>query len=283
MMLSLNKINELIGFERDSNTLLVGPTSSGKTTLLKRILDEGLFLGKRDRVFVLVPEETRDNWVSDKVEIISGLEAIDNFLANSSKVPENSVVIFDDLMQLFDQTSRRIAMEKWFSVTTHHRHLWTFFVTHDMFHKNMTAVRRNTQNFILFDLLQNDHRASLDFVNRLLGISAGTAFTQLWKFAVEDPEKGWIRLDQKISRGAPVKTIISAGGVTPQTAWLALRSSSKSGPFYLDAVSNPSLESTKSEIPDKLISHGSYKVSQDTPGRLPAIGTSDVQQPDGQI
>jgi len=286
----LADIDKLVSFERDANTLLVGPTSSGKTTLLRRIVNEGLFSGgEPKRVYIVVPKETAEDWKSHtykiKVTYIIGEDELDSFLKHGNDCPQNSIVIFDDFMSALDNTARRRDLEKWFFVTTHHRHLWTFFVTHDMFHRQLMTIRRNTQNFILFNVL-SDTRSATEFAQRLLGPAAGTAFVAMWTAAVEDQDKGWIRLDQKLERSLPLKTIVSTGGLSVDDGVsLGARSESIDGPLYLDAMAlanaapNPLLA-----IPDSMIrsrEHGSHQRPKETAGSMSDDGASDVQQSDG--
>jgi len=292
--ISSDKINKLISFERDANVLLVGPTSSGKTTLLKEILDGALW-GEHDprEVFVLVPEETRADWHSGdrKISVIAGRRGLEGFLAHRSQTPENSIVVFDDWMTALDDANTRREVEQFFFVTTHHRHLWTFFVTHDMFNINMKTIRRNAQCFILFNLFQSDARAAQDFISRTFGTQSGSALMALWKSAVGDTSKGWIRIDQRL-RGQPgLPTVISAGGITRDTVWLAARSSTADGPLYLDAIAppergeSPTLEvprgsSTEEDDYDDRDGEPTYLDPEESAGGLPADGTSNLQQPD---
>ena len=291
-MFSTAQLDILAGFERDANTLLVGPTSSGKTSLLRKIIQEGKFVGGTpNRLYVVVPPETAQDWKDYKypikTEYIIGDEELDGFLQHGNECPENSIVVFDDLMTSLDHAARRKELERWFSVTTHHRHLWTFFVTHDMFHKQLTTIRRNVQNFILFNVLQSDFRAANEFAQRLLGTATGSAFVSLWQAAVEDTEKGWIRLDQKIHRDAVLKTIVSTGGLSVKDGIaFACRSDSLDSPLMLDSMAmvgankNPAFE-----IPEGLVAridgrHGSTTRRETSPASVSDDGPSDLQQSD---
>lgn len=276
-------IKTLLGFERDANTMLVGPTNSGKTELLKTIISTATFVGGvPNKIFVLCPRETIKSWEDfkeNKYGAIELLTDLDNFLAHADECPENSIVVFDDYMSALDDTARRRSLEKWMFVTTHHRHLWTFFVTHDMFHKQMTTIRRNTQNYILFNVQLNDARSSQDFIQRVLGTASSALFLEFWNYAVEST-KGWIRMDQKIHTSAKLKTVLSMGGVTSDTAWLCARSESLEDPLYLDAVKNVSIANNPLyQIPESLVKRdGSSGGPSDS---VPSDGASDMQQSDG--
>lgn len=247
-------VDSLCEFEIESNTLVVGPTSSGKTTLLKHILEVGIFEeGPPKHIFIVVPEETESEWKDVKdAKMIVGENKLEAFLKNAGQCPEKSVVIFDDFMLALDSPPLLKLLKKWFYAITHRRRLWTFFVTHDMFHSNLLTIRRNTQNFILFNVLQSDHRSATEFITRLLGTASGSAFMILWQEAIDDAEKGWIRLDQKIHR-EDLKTVISCKGVSKADGVLfAARSTSLEAPLMLDAVANPAVaDNLQFEIPER--------------------------------
>ena len=283
---SPSDLDRLLSFQTDSNTLLVGPTSSGKTTLLRHILAHGLFDNIVENIYICVPDETADDWkkhANKKIKLIVGDDAIVNFLRHSDECPEHSVVVFDDLMTLLDKTPTRLLVERWFFVVTHHRHLWTFFVTHDMFHKHMVTVRRNTQNFILFNAFQSDMRASNEFVQRLVG-SVSPSFMSLWRNAVDSG--GWIRIDQKLGGDYPLKTVVSAKELSVQRgAVFGCRSDSVKSPLFLDVVSNiHSPTSGQFQIPENQVHrhHGALEAEPSgSPGNSPtrslsANGTSDL-------
>lgn len=304
---SENGIRNLIGFERHANTMVVGPTSSGKTTLLKRIVSEGTFTGgEPTNLYIACPRETSDDWknkqelgrFAEKTHYIEGIPGLMNLFQHSDKVPENSIVIFDDFMTALEKTDLRRAMEKWFSVTTNHRKLWTFLVTHDMFYKSLTMLRRNTHNFILFNVLQSDYRSASDFCGRLLGQAAGSSFLALWQDAVSNKDKGWIRLDQKLQRGLAVKTVVSTSGVTLDTVWIAGRSATLDGPIYIDSMTDPSAtDNPQLQIPDSMVvrqeeipsgngGSGGRPVAHTgalgAAGGTTSDGASDLQQSDGR-
>jgi hypothetical protein len=282
-------VRDMLGFENESNTVLAGPTSSGKTHLLLEILKTARFTrATPKKTFVLVPSPTEAWNDVDGVELMVGKQALEAFLSHSNECPEHSVVIFDDYMSVMDNKDFRLALEHWFTVTTHQRHLWTFFVIHDMFYPSMRTLRANTQNFILFDILSNNFRSAQDFITRLLGPGSGSSFMSLWKYAVEDKEKGWIRLDQKIQRGVLVKTVVSTGGVTYETALIAARSSSLTDPLFIDSMAPPDLsDNPKYQIPPSLFhrvtdpsQHGSAEGDTGTSGSVPGDRSGDLQQPD---
>lgn len=277
---------KLLAFERNTNTIVAGPTSSGKSTLLMNILTDGSFEGGLPKhVYILCPTETESEWTSRTegftrfpTTVIGGLHSLDDFLSRSAQVPEESMIIFDDYMSVLDNTDRRRKMESWFYVTTHHRHCWTFFVLHDIFNKNMTTMRRNTQNFILFNVLQSDFRSGQEFSTRLLGAAAGSAFVSLWSVIVRDHPNGWVRIDQKTKTNSPLKTVVSTGGISvPTGGKLVLRSTTLTSPLYADSMSSPAVpDSDLYIVPEHLIIRGSLHDQQQDGGGTPQTVATSV-------
>jgi hypothetical protein len=206
---------DVFGFEQDSNTIVCGPTSSGKTTLLLEIFTSGSYLPSDDTqsktpsaVYILCPPETTSSYVDNEktkdikvpVNFVEGTEAAVSFLNNLSTNDITGVAIaIDDLGSQMQKREVREAIEKLFHVTTHHKHLWTFFVTHDLFGPGLVSCRRNTQNFILFNLL-NDKVAASTFISKLIGRDNLPVFLDIWKHCldVHPAGKGFIRLDQRL-------------------------------------------------------------------------------------
>ncbi len=258
MDVSKQAIEKLISFERDANTLLIGPTSSGKTTLLKDILNNAIFYNDvsaitPSNIYVLLPPETKADWEeinNTSVTIINGKQSIINFLEHAADIPNDSVVIFDDLMNLLDDRTTKKLIDTFFFVTTHHRHLWTFFVAHDLFHKNLSTIRRNTQNFLLFDLLSSDFRSAQEFCYRLLGLTGGSLFLEAWKYCAKESSKGWIRLDQKLHRDYPLKTVITTSGISFDSVEFLCKSQEINSPLSvnINVIDEPKYHIPESQL-----------------------------------
>jgi hypothetical protein len=310
--MSLNKYKSAVSWERDSNTMLVGPTSSGKSSLLKQVLLEGYFLPSQpQRIYILAPPSTVTSTWTDKpnetdpnvkypliitdlkkkykqVEVLAGTDKLKNFLAHSHDTPESSVVIFDDYMDLLDHKDDNRAFTAWFYKITHARHLWTFFVTHNMFTPGILPMRSNTQNFLLFNALQSDRARATQFVQRLLGVVPGRMFLELWEWALAHYEKGWIRLDQKLRGDPNWRTVVSTGGVTLETVWFGAKSGAD-GQLHVDVTSpssapdNPNtVVPTSDKTTTTTTAEDDAGPSRTEPaGGVPADGPVDMQLSDG--
>lgn len=214
-------------FDQDENTIICGPTSSGKTTLLIDILLKGILQPAPSRegpkkIVICCPPETERNYkensklaeVSLPVEFVSTVDGAFNFvkqLSNSSD-DGNFVLILDDLGGSLSNKKYKEILDQLFHVTTHHKHLWTFLVTHDLFAAGVLSLRRNTQNYILFDLLQ-DKFAARQYISKLVGPENLNIFLDCWEYCIRTHPagKGWIRLDQRLY--SEPKRVITGNGI----------------------------------------------------------------------
>ncbi len=165
-------------FQNRSNTMIVGPTQSGKTHLLQEILKNGTkYLapsgvsdapkeGYLNRIYVLTDKQSAESWeILDtpyEKEVISELNDIKKKLSEGSFI-SGSLVVIDDMISRFRDKQFVNALTHHVSVSTHHNDLWTFLITQDFFAGDSKIWRRNAQNIIMFrngkravtDLLQN--------------------------------------------------------------------------------------------------------------------------------
>lgn len=220
-VISADEADKHITFERDANTIICGPTSSGKSTLMQRILLDGKFAPHPyQRVIICAPAETCKSWreilkdieeLRNKVTYVEGASKFVE-LIDSNFLPADSVLILDDYTQQADEKKFRSALERLFHVTTHHKHLWTFFLIHNLFTSGVVSARRNTQNFILFNTM-GDHAAAAAFASRLVNADKAQLFMDMWKDFTAGDKHGWMRFDQRL-RGS-MRGILSSGpGVT---------------------------------------------------------------------
>jgi hypothetical protein len=214
----------LLEFERDKNTIVAGPTASGKTHLIRRILLEGSFSHTPEAILILSPDET-SSWTAedvrelqdrfDSVETILGKEQINNFLDTAGEIPENAIVVFDDFMTYLTNKELLRKMEHFSFVITHHRHLWTFWVVHNIFVDGLITIRRNTEQYILFDLLRGDTRAAERFLQTRFGPSVHAIVLAVWRDALRNSSHGWLRIDNKLHPPLAGTTVFSSGDITP--------------------------------------------------------------------
>ncbi len=228
-----SNLDNVFTFERDSNSIICGPTSSGKTTLILDILSNGNFDERPDSIYVLAPSETlnaKNNpykkaapELSKKgynVHFIAGLDDAFDFISQlSTNDVTNAVLVVDDFGSKAKKPVYQEILEQLFFVTTHQKNLWTFFMVHDIFAPGAVSLRRNTQNFILFDVL-SDMSAARQYISKLVGKENVEIFLTCWRWALDNhPSRhGFIRYDVRL-RGDPRKILtcngisLSSGGV----------------------------------------------------------------------
>src|SRR5262249_890463 len=135
-----------------------------------------------------------------------------SFLDQRDQIPENTVMIFDDIGGWLEQRELRTRFETMFRVVTHHQHCWSFILLHELFSPASVALTRNAQNFILFDVLQ-DTNATASFLGRLIGQARIPLFMAMFKDALAlTPGHGWIRLD--LRRAGSFQRVVSTNGFT---------------------------------------------------------------------
>lgn len=220
-------LDKHLDFECESNTIICGPTSSGKTQLMASILLNGVFDRPVTSVYVCAPDETIQHWedreemsqLNEKytVHFVRGVDDTLGFLKQlGASSIRDSILILDDVGVAASSPAFRRELENLFYVGTHHKSMWTFLMTHNLFLPGVISLRRNTQNFILFSTTQ-DHNASVQYVTRLVGSAYTNIFMDCWNDATKE-DHGWLRYDIRLRD--TTKKIISGNGVTSATATL---------------------------------------------------------------
>ena len=182
-------------FEHPSTILLSGPTKSGKTTLLSKILKnchKGLVCPPPQRIMYCYSvwqkafEEMRKNCNECLIEFKEGLPDIADF--NPS---QNSILILDDLMT---QAGKDEKVLKLFTVDSHHLNLTVFFLTQNIFpqEKYSRSISLNCQ----YILLTNNPRDRNQLVQLGKQIFPGNTkfFKEAYDNAVTDRKYGYLVL-----------------------------------------------------------------------------------------
>lgn len=130
---------------------IAGPTQSGKTWLLKKILVFNALLFDRPPEKIIYCYSTWQTGyetfsdISPSVEFNKGLPDIDNLNPN-----ERNLVILDDLMKECEEDS---TVQKLFTIDSHHRNISVFFITQNIFSKGKftRTLNLNSHYLILFN------------------------------------------------------------------------------------------------------------------------------------
>jgi hypothetical protein len=194
-------------FQHPATVILAGPTRSGKTTLISKILDQsndGLVAPPPDRI-VYCYSEWQDSFDDIKmsrarsahfnqssnaktdVEFVEGLPDIENF---DPRI--NNLLILDDLMT---QCGKNPKILELFTVCSHHKNISVFFITQNVFaqEKNMRSISLNSQYIIL----TNNPRDKLQLVNLAKQVFPGGTkfFAEAYNDAVTQKKFGYLLLD----------------------------------------------------------------------------------------
>lgn len=146
---------ESIQWSHPSSTLLSGPSNSGKTSLLTKILKnrDNLFTGSKKQTILFYNhwQPIYDEWVSSSLIAYShqGVPNIEDFksLCSYYTLEDGVFVVFDDLGS---QILRNIEFfEELFVVLSHHMRISIFLVIHNLFEKGLRKISLNSNRIIL--------------------------------------------------------------------------------------------------------------------------------------
>ena len=143
-------IDEFI-FKHPFTCMLAGPSKSGKTTLLTKILvnNKRLIDKQPDQIYY-----SYSRWQNSftkllqtlpDVKFIEGLPDLDEFNENL-----NNLLILDDLMT---ECGKNDDIKKLFTIDSNHKNLSVFFLTQNLFSndKNNRTISLNTNYMIIFN------------------------------------------------------------------------------------------------------------------------------------
>ena len=137
-------------FQQPTTVMIAGPTMSGKTRLLIRMLKEGVFRPGPTRVIWVYGEyqpiydDVKALWPHTEFEREMTPE-----LYESIKPDERNLVVLDDKMN--DESGSK-TLSKLFTQGAHHRNLTVIFIVQNLFHQgdSMRTVSLNCHYMILF-------------------------------------------------------------------------------------------------------------------------------------
>ena len=126
--------------------LVSGPTGSGKTSLVKAIIEEKVINPFPKNILCLYAADQPLYKGMKEVEFYRG---IPDDIEDRFNPKEENLLIIDDLMTQCHSDER---MTRLFSVGSSHKNLSVIFIVHDLFHqgKKMRNISLNTHYIILF-------------------------------------------------------------------------------------------------------------------------------------
>ena len=144
-----------IQWSHPSTTLLSGPSSSGKTVLLTKILENQRALFGGDKIqtilFYSIWQPIYDQWLSSGLIAYTykGIPTLEDFKSLCIYYTlENGVsVIFDDLGSLIPKNL--IFFEEIFVVLSHHLRISVLLILHNLYEKGLRKISLNSNRIIL--------------------------------------------------------------------------------------------------------------------------------------
>ena len=128
--------------------IIGGGSGTGKTTLLKRLVNECHFETPFDKIIYCYPHYLDESpcYFDQIIEYRPGLGDLEYF----SQLPKNSLVIFDDMMH---ECGNSNEIMKLFSVIARKKNLSVIFIVQNVFDKGkqIRNIRINATGFILFN------------------------------------------------------------------------------------------------------------------------------------
>ena len=141
-------------FESPTNIMVIGPTSSGKTTFIKDILLHRNLIFKQPPSRVVFCYTATQSFMNDDkfsfVEFTPSLPDIDSF----NNPSEHSVLILDDMLHNLGDKRTGDAIVKLFTVDSHHRNVTIIMCIQNLFSKERRYrdLALNAHYLILFKL-----------------------------------------------------------------------------------------------------------------------------------
>ena len=141
-------------FQHPFTMTVSGPTSCGKTTWVKKLLDNCNILinPKPTRIIWLYRRwqglyDELKNTVCPHIEFIQGIPAE---LADDAFISprENNIIVLDDLMSTASKDSRITDL---FTESSHHRNLSVLILNQNLYHSKDPTQRRNCHYLTLFN------------------------------------------------------------------------------------------------------------------------------------
>ena len=146
-------------FQHPKNTLIVGPTQCGKSTLVENILREKSISPWPivRYVFTDKQSDTFENWKREDLitDYFIGLDKDRlNRLTENSNTDQPQLIIIDDLMS---EASKSDILPNLFSRGSHHSNTSVIFITQDLYSgPKLKTCKQNTHYLVYFNNPAND-------------------------------------------------------------------------------------------------------------------------------
>ena len=220
-----------IQWSAPSCTIIAGPSNSGKTSLLTKILihKNNLFTTQNLKTILFFNQEQEiyKNW-SDSgfinhsqkgIPSISDFQDITNFYSKGN----GAIVIFDDLGG--EISSNLHFFEHIFVVLSHHLNLTVFLVVHNLFEKSLRKISLNTNRFIITANYRD--KSQIGFLSRQAFPKSKNFLTSVYNHILSSSPYGYLVLDFSQNRSEYLR--ISTRWFTTESVMVFTEQSSKCG------------------------------------------------------
>lgn len=138
-------------FKHPTQMLIGGPTKSGKTTLLMRLLRERgqMFSHPFEKIYWFYKMENSIRQARQEFPEINYVEGhVSNKFVEGLDIDSHKMLIMDDMQELVANSKSLEALMNIFTRDSHHKNLTVIFLVQDLFMKNMHKVARQCENVI---------------------------------------------------------------------------------------------------------------------------------------
>ena len=178
-------------FKHPFTCMLAGPSKSGKTTLLKKILfNHHKLIDKPINKIIYCYSRWQNNFSEllntiSNIQFIQGLPEMDQF-----DVKENNLLILDDLMS---ECGKNLAIKEIFTIDSNHSNISVFFLTQNLFSndKNTITISLNCNYMFIFNNPRD--RAQFSHLSRQVFPENSKFLQECYYEAVEN--RGYLFLD----------------------------------------------------------------------------------------
>lgn len=176
-----------------STWLLVGPSYSGKTTLISEILTRRheTFAEPIDSI-VFVYREFQPIYFSlmDQIPQIKFTTSIEEA---ESLIQSPGIIVFDDVMNSLDNAETNRMLTSWYTQKAHHRGVTVFTLLQNAYHKGTRELNLNSHYMVLFR--QPRDLSSVSILARQICPTEIKFLIEAFQKATENKEHGYLFID----------------------------------------------------------------------------------------
>ena len=169
-----------------STILVAGPTGSGKTVFVRKLITENMIYPFPTRIVIVFSEWQKEyemlKWQLPSIEFLKG--PVSPELYESFKPSEPNMLVLDDQMT---ESSNTGEIEKYFVQGAHHRNLTVVFIVQNLFSKNK-ALRTSSLNSNYFVIYKNPRdKQQMSILSRQMYPNSWRALIAALTDATEEP------------------------------------------------------------------------------------------------